>query len=164
MKTFLKRYVLGRRHFSNARFTLPAFSGEPFKHYAPGSPEVLKLNAAIKELKSTITEIPCVVNGEEIFTGDVQEQVMPSKHSHVLARFHRATPEVVAKAIKASQEAREEWAMMPVSHRAMIFRKAGDLIAGKYRAKINAATMLGTGKTIWQAEIDSAGKEERVCV
>lgn len=81
---------------------------------------------------------------------------MPSDHSQAVAEYHRATPEVIKEAIAVSQEAKREWAAMPFNHRAMIFKRAGDLIAGKYRHILNAATMLGTGKTVWQAEIDSA--------
>ena len=101
-------------------------------------------------------DIPCCVGGKEIFTGDVSEQVMPSDHGHVLARFHKATPEVVQDAIKVSREAHLEWASTPFEHRAMVFKKAADLVAGKYRPRIMATTMLGTGKTVWQAEIDAA--------
>lgn len=81
---------------------------------------------------------------------------MPSDTKHVLARFHKATPEIVQEAIRVSQEARQEWASFPFEHRAMVFKRAGDLIATKYRGRIMAATMLGTGKTVWQAEIDAA--------
>lgn len=81
---------------------------------------------------------------------------MPSDHGHVLARFHKATPDIIQDAIRVSNEARQEWASIPFEHRAMVFKKAGDLVAGKYRPKIMAATMLGTGKTVWQAEIDAA--------
>jgi len=83
-------------------------------------------------------------------------QTMPSDHQHKLAIIHKATPEIIQTAINTAIEAKASWANMPFEHRAMIFRKAADLIAGKYRPKINAATMLGTGKTCWQAEIDSA--------
>jgi 1-pyrroline-5-carboxylate dehydrogenase len=81
---------------------------------------------------------------------------MPSDHGHVLARFHKATPEVIEEAIKVSQEAGKEWAAIPFEHRAMVFKKAGDLVAGKYRSRLCATTMLGTGKTVWQGEIDAA--------
>lgn len=94
--------------------------------------------------------------GKEIFTGDVEEQVCPSDHGHVIARFHKASPELMKEAIQASFEAKTNWANTPFEHRAMVFKKAGDLIAGKYRPRIMATTMLGTGKTVWQAEIDAA--------
>ena len=130
--------------------------GEPFKHYAPGSPERPLLEAALKRVKSEVVEIPCVVNGKEYFTGDTFFQTMPSNHGHKIAKVHRATPDVIKEAIATANSARREWAAMPFEHRAMIFRKAADLIAGKYRPRLNAVTMLGTGKTVWQAEIDAA--------
>jgi len=148
--------TVGKRSLSNARFSLPPIKGEPFLHYAPGSSERKALEEALRKVKSEVVNIPCVINGKEYFTGDVQDQTMPSDKRHKLATFHRASPVLIQEAIKASQEAREEWSLMPFEHRAMIFRKAADLIAGKYRPLLNAATMLGTGKTVWQAEIDSA--------
>ena len=141
---------------SNGRFALPIPKGENFLHYAPGSAERLALEQALRQVKSEVVEIPCIVNGKEFFTGDVHAQTMPSNHSHTLAKFHRATPQVIQEAIVAAAVAKADWASMPFEHRAMIFRKAADLIASKYRAQLNASTMLGTGKTVWQAEIDSA--------
>lgn len=146
-----------RRCFStNGRFKLPPIVGEPFKHYAPGSSERIQLEAALKEVRSQTVDIPCVVNGKEYFTGDIQTQVIPSDHSVVIAKFHKATDEIVQKAIEVAQTSKAEWANTPFYHRAMIFRRAADLIARDYRAKMNAATMLGTGKNPWQAEIDAA--------
>eukprot|EP00341_Mesodinium_pulex_P000272 CAMPEP_0116900414 /NCGR_PEP_ID=MMETSP0467-20121206/8696_1 /TAXON_ID=283647 /ORGANISM="Mesodinium pulex, Strain SPMC105" /LENGTH=555 /DNA_ID=CAMNT_0004573637 /DNA_START=28 /DNA_END=1695 /DNA_ORIENTATION=- len=148
--------TVARNFSSNARYTLPPFANEPFLHYPKGSRERARLEAELTKVRSEVIEIPCCVGGEEIFTGDVQEQVVPSDHGHVLARFHKATPEVMQKAIKVSNEARKEWANVPFEHRAMVFKKAADLIADKYRPRIMATTMLGTGKTVWQAEIDAA--------
>ena len=144
------------RRFSNARFTLPPAAGEPCKHYAPGSPERAALAEALHEVKSSVVEIPVVIDGKEYFTGDTFNQVMPSSHKHVLAKVHRATPELMQKAIEVANKSRADWGAMNFEDRAMIFRKAGDLVAGKYRARLNAATMLGQAKTVWQAEIDSA--------
>lgn len=81
---------------------------------------------------------------------------MPSDHRHVLARFHKATPEVIQESIRVSNESRKQWASLSFEHRAAVFKRAGDLIASKYRADIVASTMLGTGKTVWQGEIDAA--------
>lgn len=146
-----------RRGFSSCgRFRLPPVQGEPFKHYAIGSNERVALEIELKHVKAELVEIPCIVDGKEYFTGDTFYQTMPSNHAHKLAKVHRATPELIQQAIKVSQVARHDWANTPFEHRAMIFRKAADLIAGKYRARMNATTMLGTGKTVWQAEIDSA--------
>lgn len=150
--------IASRRLLSGAHFILPRIAGEPMKNYAPGSPERQLLADALKQAKQEVVEIPCVVNGKEYYTGNVSTQVMPSNHKHVLARFHKATPEVIKEAIAVSNAAREEWSQMPFNHRAMIFNRAADLFAGKYRYSVNAATMLGTGKTVWQAEIDSAAE------
>ena len=148
-----------RRLFSSsARFTLPPFMGEPMKSYAPGTHDRHLLEVALSETRNEVVDIPCIIDGKEYFTDNVTEQVVPSDHKHVLARFHKATPELVQKAIDVSQEARAEWARMPFTHRAMIFQRAADLIAGKHRPIICAATMLGTGKTVWQAEIDCAAE------
>ena len=98
------------RAFSNGRFALPTFKGEPFLHYAPGSSERAALAAACKTTRATCVEIPCVVNGKEYFTGDTQLQSMPSDHQVKVAKFHRATPQLIQEAIKVSQTARAEWA------------------------------------------------------
>lgn len=150
-----------RRLFSSGwggHFKLPTITGEPMLNYAPGSPERARLVDALKQGRSECVEIPCVVNGKEYFTGDTFFQTMPSDHGHKIAKVHRATPDLMQLAIKTANESRQEWASMPFHHRAMIFRKAADLTAGKYRARINAVTMLGQGKTAWQAEIDSAAE------
>lgn len=107
-------------------------------------------------MKSEVVEVPCVVNGKEYYTGDTFFHTMPSDHGHKIAKVHRATPQLVQEAIKVANAARRDWATTPFEHRAQIFRKAADLNGGKYRSRINAVTMLGTGKTVWQAEIDSA--------
>ncbi len=149
--------MLLRRYFSGmGRFKLPAPKGEPFRHYPPGSAEANELAAACRKVRSEVVEIPCIVNGKKYFTGDTFEQVVCSDHKHVLAKVHRATPEVVQEAIKASNSARKAWAAMPAEHRMMIFRKAADLLAGPRRYEVMAATMLGQGKTVWQSEIDAA--------
>jgi 1-pyrroline-5-carboxylate dehydrogenase len=145
-----------KRYYTIGNFKLPAIAGEPFKHYSPNSPERIALVKELTATKSEVVEIPCIVNGKEYYTNDTMIQTMPSDHQHKLAIIHKATPEIIQTAINTAIEAKASWANMPFEHRAMIFRKAADLIAGKYRPKINAATMLGTGKTCWQAEIDSA--------
>ena len=156
-KTIFSSARAGVRSLSSiGRFSLPAAHGDKFQHYAPGSAEAKSLTAACKKVRSEKLEIPCVVNGIEYFTGDTFEQVMPCDHGHVLATVHKASPEIVAEAVKVANASRSAWANMPYEHRAMIFRKAADLISGKYRSEIMATTMLGQGKTIWQAEIDSA--------
>jgi 1-pyrroline-5-carboxylate dehydrogenase len=140
---------------SIGRFKLPPSIGEEFRHYPPGSKDAELLAAACAKHKATKVEIPCVVNGKEYYTGDTFEQVMPSDHGHVLATVHQATPDIIKEAIAVSQQARKDWASADAVHRMMVYRKAADLIADKYRYDVMATTMLGQGKTVWQGEIDS---------
>ncbi|KAK8861363.1 1-pyrroline-5-carboxylate dehydrogenase [Kwoniella newhampshirensis] len=142
-----------------ASFKVPVIDNEPMKNYGPGSAERQALQAAVdKMLKSAPFEVPCIVNGKEIKTGDIQSQPMPHDHSKNLATYHAATPEVVASAIEGALAARQTWEELPWADKAAIFLKTADLIAGKYRYEIMAATMLGQGKNAWQAEIDAAAE------
>ncbi|MBR9974231.1 MAG: L-glutamate gamma-semialdehyde dehydrogenase [Bacteroidetes bacterium] len=141
---------------SNAYFKVPAPVNEPIKAYAPGSPEKAELKAKIAELKAQTIEVPLIIGGEEIRTGDTAEMRIPHDHGHLLGVYHRASDKEVNMAIEAALEARKAWAVMPWEQRAAIFLKAADLLAGPWRATINAATMLGQSKTAFQAEIDSA--------
>ena len=134
----------------------PTPINEPVLGYLPGSPERAALKAEIARQESVILEIPCIINGKEVFTGDIVEQVMPHDHSHVLARVHMATKANVEEAIQASLDAHEMWSTMPWEARCAIFLKASELLRGEYRAQINASTMLNQSKTCHQAEIDSA--------
>jgi acyl-CoA reductase-like NAD-dependent aldehyde dehydrogenase len=103
-------------------------------------------------------EVPCIIDGKTIKTGDVQTQIMPHDHARVLAKYHAATPELVQQAIDGALKAKTAWEELPWADRAAIFLKAADLIAGKYRYELMAATMLGQGKNAWQAEIDAAAE------
>jgi 1-pyrroline-5-carboxylate dehydrogenase len=141
---------------SNAYFKVPAPINEPIKAYAPGSPEKAELKAKIAELKAQTIEVPLIIGGEEIRTGDTAEMRIPHDHGHLLGVYHRASETEVNMAIEAALEAQKAWAVMPWEQRAAIFLKAADLLAGPWRATINAATMLGQSKTAFQAEIDSA--------
>ena len=141
---------------NNAIFNFPKPKNEPNLTYAPGSKERKELQAKLDELKSQSIEIPLIIGGKEIKSGDTGKVTMPEDHSHVLATYHKAQAEHVQQAIAASQEARKEWADMRFEERASIVLKVAELIATKYRALMNAATMLGQGKTAFQAEIDSA--------
>ncbi len=141
---------------NNAIFSFPLPQNEPIKSYAPGSPERKELQAKLAELKSQQIEIPLIIGGKEVRTGDTGTVTMPTEHGHVLATYHKAGPKEVQMAIDAAMEAREEWANMPWVERASITMKIAELIATKYRSTINAATMLGQGKSPFQAEIDSA--------
>jgi len=129
---------------------------EPVKSYAPGSPEKKEIKEKLKELSRKKIEIPCVINGKNVRTGDFGYCRVPHNHSHVLAKYHRAGTKQVEAAIKAALKAREEWSRMPWEARAAIFLKAADMLSGEFRATLNAATMLGQSKTVFQAEIDSA--------
>lgn len=131
-------------------------ANEPFKHYAPGSPERAELRAAVDKLRNEEHEIPCIVNGKEVYTGLVKEQRNPSDHSHLVCKYHNATPELLQEAITGAVEAQKQYAAMPVETRLAIFKKAAELLATTRRAELCAAVMLGTGKNIWQAEIDAS--------
>ena len=129
---------------------------EPVKSYAPGSPEKKELKAMLAELKSQEIEIPMVIGGKRITTDQKVALHPPHDIKHTLGYFYRGGEEHVTMAINAALEASKKWAKMPWEHRAAIFLRAADLLSGPYRAKINAATMLGQSKTAHQAEIDAA--------
>ena len=135
---------------------MPIARNEPVKSYAPGSPERAELKAALKELKSKQLDIPMIIGGEEVRSEKQVAIHPPHDLSHTLGHFHAGDASHVEQAIKAALNAREAWAAMSWEHRASIFLKAAELIAGPYRAKLNAATMLGQSKNAYQAEIDSA--------
>jgi len=135
---------------------VPRAVNEPIKDYRPGSPERAALQLKLQELKDRELEIPLIIGGEEVRTGRMGECRIPHQHSHVLARYHQAGPAEIEQAVKASQEAWKEWSRTPWEDRVAIFRRAAVLLAGPYRYLLNAATMLGQGKTVYQAEIDSA--------
>jgi 1-pyrroline-5-carboxylate dehydrogenase len=140
----------------DAILTVPSPENEPVLGYAPTSPEKVELKAALKELATRQLEIPCLIGGKEIATGDLAEVVVPHNHKQVLATYHRAGEKEVRAAIAAAQKARGEWAALPWDQRASVLLKAAALLAGPWRMTVNAATMLGQSKTAHQAEIDSA--------
>jgi len=140
----------------NAYFKYEEPKNEPVLNYAPGSPERKKLQDAIAELKSQQRDIPMYINGKEVRTGEKKEIRPPHETAHVLGHFHAGKAEHVQQAIDAALAAREAWAATPWEHRAAIFMKAAELLATKYRYRMNAATMLGQSKNAYQAEIDSA--------
>jgi 1-pyrroline-5-carboxylate dehydrogenase len=141
---------------TNARFHVPPPKNEPNLTYAPGTPEKAALKASLAAMSTTEVEIPVVVGGKAIRTGRIAEVRMPHRHGHVLARFHQAGAAEVALAAEAAREARRGWAAMDWTDRAAVFLKAAELLAGPRRQVLNAATVLGQSKTIFQAEIDSA--------
>jgi len=138
------------------QFTIPIPVNEPIKDYDPGSPEKASLQAKADELSSQIIDIPLVIGGEEIRTGNTAQCIMPHDHEHVLANFHQASEKEVEMAINASQEAWQSWSKKPLEERAEIYVKIADLLAGPWRDTINVATMLNMSKNVFQAEIDSA--------
>ena len=137
-------------------FNVPALRNEPVKNYAPGSPERHSLVKAIEEARSKTIEVPQYIGGQEVFSQNKKAITPPHDHQHILGYFHEGTAADVKQAIDAALEARKRWATLQWEQRAAIFLKAADLIAGPYRAEINAATMLGQSKNAYQAEIDSA--------
>ncbi len=141
---------------TDGRFTTPSPLNEPVRGYTPGSPERASLSAEISRQLSEVPEIPCVIGGERIYTGQTIDITNPGDHRHVLARAHMPSPDLVERAIESALRAQAEWASLPWQDRAAVLLKAADLLAGPWRDRLNAATMLGQGKTCHQAEIDSA--------
>jgi len=141
---------------NNAVIQTPVPVNEPVLNYAPGSPEKKALKAALEEMASHQVEIPIVIGGKEIRTGNLGKVVMPHNHAHVLGTYHKAGPQEVQLAIDTAVAAQAEWEKFRWEERASIFLKAAELLAVKYRAKMNACAMLNGGKTVYQAEIDAA--------
>ena len=141
--------------FNGAR-RVPVPVNEPVKSFAPGSPERAELKAKMKQMAGERIEIPIIIGGQEIRTGEMAQSVMPHNHRHVLADWHKASASHVQKAIVAAREARAEWANWAWEDRAAVFLKAAELLATTWRATLNASTMLGQSKTVFQAEIDAA--------
>ncbi len=140
----------------NALSHAPPPVNEPVLSYAPGTAERAALKAELSRLASSELDIPLIIAGKEVRTGKQGSAVMPHAHAHVLGRHHMAGPAEVQAAIRAAVDAQHDWARMSQGARAAIFLKAAELLAGKYRPILNAATMLGQSKTAHQAEIDAA--------
>ena len=143
---------------NNALFRFRRPENEHSLSYAPGCPERALLREAIKQIESETAEIPLVIGGEEVYTGDTGRVVMPHDHAHTLAVYHKAGAKEMERAIKAATAAHERWAATPWTERAAISLKIAELIDKKYRYLLNAATMLGQSKTVWQAEIEAASE------
>jgi 1-pyrroline-5-carboxylate dehydrogenase len=135
---------------------IPAPRNEPVLSYAPGTPERATLKAELKRLGGTVTEIPVIVDGKCVTTGQQVSVVAPHRHSHQLAVAHQADERTISSAIRAARRAQREWAGWRFEDRAAVFLRAAELLAGPWRQRLNAATMLGQSKTAFQAEIDSA--------
>lgn len=135
---------------------IPKPKNEPIFYYGPSTPERKDLKAKLAELKSNKYEIPSIIGGAEVKSGDMAECRCPHDHRYLLATYHKAGTKEVEMAIDAARKAWPVWSSMPWEARAAIFLKAADLLAGPFRSLLNAATMLGQSKTVFQAEIDSA--------
>ena len=137
-------------------FEVPIAVNEPIKRYAPGSPERTKALDAYKKMYNSTIDVPMYINGEDVKTGNIDTMSPPHDHQHIVGTYHKAEKKNIDTAILGALEARNTWANTPWEQRAAIFLRAAELIAGPYRAKINAATMVAQSKTIHQAEIDAA--------
>ena len=136
--------------------SIPKPINEPIRNYEPGSPEKASLKEKLAELSQKEIEIPLIIGGKEVRTGDTGKCIMPHNHGHVLATFHQAGEKEVRQAIESSQAAWKQWSTTPLQERAAIFLKMAELLTGPYRDTINAATMLNMSKNVFQAEIDAA--------
>jgi 1-pyrroline-5-carboxylate dehydrogenase len=134
---------------------VPTPRNEPVRTYAHGSPERTRLKAALEMMAQDVTEVPLVVWGKHVHTGDLVDVVMPHAHHHVVGRAHRGDKSHAEAAIRAALEAKRSWSRLPWEERAAVFLKAADLLAGPFRDRMNAATMLGQSKTAHQSEIDA---------
>ncbi|HXF24184.1 MAG TPA: L-glutamate gamma-semialdehyde dehydrogenase [Gemmatimonadaceae bacterium] len=140
----------------NGNRRVPPPANEPVKSYAPGTPERTELKSRLASMAAERIEIPVVIAGKEFRSGKLAQAVMPHDHSHVLADWHMATPEMLQQAVAASAQARKEWSSWSWGDRAAVFLKAAELLTTTHRQTLNAATMLGQSKTAFQAEIDAA--------
>ena len=137
-------------------YNVPKAVNEPVKSYAPNSPERNELLATYKKMYAENVDIPFYINGKEIRTGNTVSIHPPHDHKHTVGNYHTAEKHHIEDAVTTAVDARKKWAATPWQDRAAIFLKAADLLAGPYRAKMNAATMIGQSKNVFQAEIDAA--------
>lgn len=140
----------------NGIIKIPAPSNEPIYSYAPGTPEKEALKKQLEKMLGEEIEIPLIIGGKEVETGDFADCRCPHNHKHLLGRYHKAGPKELDLAVKEAKKAWKDWSEMSWTSRAAIFLRAAELLATKYRNVLNASTMLGQSKTAHQAEIDSA--------
>ena len=143
---------------ANGIVRVPEPVNEPVRSYGPGSSEKLSLKKKLDEMLAEQIEIPVIIGGREIRTGNTTEAVCPHAHGHVLAKVHQAGPKEVERAVAAAQTAWHDWSDMDWEARSAVLLKAADLLAGPWRDTLNAATMLNQSKTVFQAEIDAAAE------
>lgn len=139
-------------------YKLPDIKNEPIKSYAPGSPERKALQAKLAEVKKQVVDLPMIIDGKEVRTGNLKDIRPPHEHQHLLGRYHQGDASHVQMAIDAAMKAKPMWEKMRWESRAAIFLKAAELLTGPYRYLMNAVTMLGQSKNIFQAEIDCVGE------
>jgi 1-pyrroline-5-carboxylate dehydrogenase len=139
---------------SNAIFQVPVPQNEPVFDYAPGTPERADLKSALRQLSGQQIEIPLIIGGQEVRTGNTGRAVMPHDHGHVLGIYHKAGEAEALRAIEAARDAWQEWSRMPWEARAAIFLKAAEILTCRRRAEMNAVAMLDLSKTAHQSEID----------
>ena len=137
-------------------YQVPIASCEPVQSFAPGSTERELTSTEYSKMMSEVIDIPMYIGSEEIRTNDLAAITPPHKHKHVVGHYHKGNASHAKKAIKAALDAKEDWANMRWEHRASIFLKAADLLAGPFRARMNAATMVAQSKNVHQAEIDAS--------
>ena len=140
----------------NAYFTIAKPANDPFKSYLPGSPERAELKAELARQSAQVVKIPLIIGGKEVWTDKTIQVTIPHDHQHVIAECCMAGEKELKMAVDAALAAKDAWEEMPWEHRSAIFLKAADLITGSYRQVLNASTMLGQSKTVFQAEIDIA--------
>ncbi len=141
---------------NNSIINFPLPANEPVKAYMEGSPERVALEKELERQSKMVVEIPIIIGGKEIRTGDMGEVTCPHDHKHVIARYHKVGKKEVEMAVEAAMKAWKQWSRTPWTTRAAIVMKMAELLATKYRPIMNAATMLGQSKNFYQAEIDSA--------
>src|SRR5262249_45362316 len=124
---------------------------DPIRSYAPGTPDRQSLKNKLSAMSAEKIEIPIVIGGKEIRTGDTGTQVMPHRHGHVIATWHKAGAKEVEQAIKATAEARREWGASKFEDRAAVFLRAAELLVASWRDTINSATMMNQSKTVHQS-------------
>ena len=138
---------------NNSIYRFPNPGNEPVKTYAPGTSDKAALKKALLQLSAEEWDIPLVIGGQEIRTGQTDKVVMPHDHRHVLATYHKAGEKEVQMAIDAAMKAHHDWSMLPWEERAMVMLRAAELFATKYRYLLNAAVMLGQSKKPFQADL-----------